>query len=219
MDINIRKATEADKDFLITSIIEAEKSGGAIISYCAIFNITEEALHAALANMLDEDMEGQELNISGFLVGEVDGEKAAAMNTWVENANGMSSSMIKSNLLMYFLDRQALLNAAPAISLMNEVNIHRDDNALQIECVYTAEKYRGLGLSSKLINEHIRLKQEVAIPFDKVQVILLKNNTAAQRAYEKAGFTVVAEKQCADPAILKLLPCDTKILMEKKINN
>ena len=142
MQINIRKATEADKDFLITSIIEAEKSGSDIISYCAIFSITEEELRAALNNMLDEDMEGQELNISGFLVAEVDDEKAAALNTWVENANGMTSSMIKSNLLMYFIDRQAILNAAPAMALMNAVNIHRDNNALQIECVYTAETGR-----------------------------------------------------------------------------
>ena len=120
---------------------------------------------------------------------------------------------------MYFIDRQAILNAAPAMALMNAVNIHRDNNALQIECVYTAEKYRGLGLSSKLINEHIRLKQAAGVSLHKVQVILLKNNEAAQRAYEKAGFKVVAEKQCADPAILKLMPCDTKILMEKELKN
>ena len=218
METIIRKATEADKEFLITSILEAEKSGGNVISYCAIFNITEDELRTALGNMLDEDMEGQELNISGFLVAEVDGERAAALNTWVENANGMSSSMIKSNLLMYFIDRQAILNAAPSMALMNEVAIHRDDNALQIECVYTAEKYRGMGLSSKLINEHIRQKQEAGATFDKVQVILLKNNESAQRAYAKAGFAAIAEKHCSDPAILKLMPCDTKILMEK-LNN
>lgn len=219
METIIRKATEADKDFLITSIIEAEKSGGDTISYCAIFNITEDALRAALSNMLDEDMEGQELNISGFLVAEVEGERAAALNTWVENAAGMSSSMIKSNLLMYFIDRQTILNAAPSMALMNEVAIHRDDNALQIECVYTIDKYRGMGLSSKLINAHIMLKQEAGVPFDKVQVILMKNNESAQKAYAKAGFTVAAEKKCSDPAILNLLPGDTKILMEKKLNN
>ncbi len=217
METIIRKATEADKDFLITSIIEAEKSGGNVISYCAIFDITEDELRSALRNILDEDMIGQELNISGFLVAEVDGERAAALNTWVENEGGMSSTMIKSNLLMYFIDRQKILNAGPAMALMNEINIHRDDNALQIECVYTAPKYRGLGLSSKLIGEHIRRKQEAAIQFDKVQVILLKNNEAAQKAYSKAGFSLVSEKRCADPAILKMLPCDTKILMEKEI--
>jgi ribosomal protein S18 acetylase RimI-like enzyme len=217
MDIEIRQATEADKEFLIESIIEAEKSGSDIISYCAIFSITEEDFRTALSGMLDEDMEGQELNISGFLIAEVEGEKAAALNTWVENASGMSSSMIKSNLLMYFLDRQAIINAAPAMALMNEVNIHRDSGALQIESVYTTEKYRGLGLSSKLINEHIRLKQALGVPFNKVQVILLKNNKAAQKAYQKAGFTVVAEKRCTNPTILNLMPCDTKILMEKEL--
>ena len=219
MEINIRPATEADKDFLITSIIAAEKSGGDVVSYCAIFNISEDELRTALGNILDEDMEGQELSISGFLVAEVDGEKAAALSTWVENVNGMSSNMIKSNLLMYFIDREKILNAAPNLSLMNEVSIHRDDHALQIECVYTVPKYRGMGLSARLINEHIKLRQAASMPFNKVQVILLKNNTSAQKAYAKAGFTVVAEKRCTDRAILKLLPCDTKILMQKELNS
>ncbi len=219
MDISIRKATEDDKDFLITSIIEAEKSGGDVISYCAIFNITEAELRTALSHILDEDMQGQELSISGFLVAEADGEKAAALSTWVEKANGMSSSMIKSNLLMYFIDREKILAAAPNLSLMNEVAIMRDEYALQIECVYTAPKYRGKGLTSKLIAEHVKHRLEEGMTFNKVQVILLKNNEAAQKAYAKAGFAIREEKKCSNRAILHLLPCDTKVLMQKELNS
>jgi ribosomal protein S18 acetylase RimI-like enzyme len=217
MSITLRKATPADKDFLVTAIIEAEKSGSDIISYCAIFSITEQELRVLLNDILEEDIEGQELCIGSFLIAEVDGEPAAAISAWIENETGMASNMIKSNLLMYCLDRDIIMNAAPAIQIMNEVNIHRAEHALQIECVYTAKKYRGLGLVGKLIEEHIRLKQEAGKIFDKVQVILLKNNDSARRAYEKTGFAVVSEKRCADKTILKLLSCDAKILMERKI--
>ena len=218
MDINIRKATEADKDFLITSIIEAEKSGSDVISYSAIFNISEAELRTALGHILDEDMAGQELSISAFLIAEVDGERAAALSTWVEKVNGMSSNMIKSNLLMYFIDREKILAAAPNLTLMNEVAIQRDEYALQIECVYTAPAYRGKGLTARLIDEHIKRRLEEGMTFNKVQVILLKNNDAAQKAYAKAGFAIKEEKKCNNKAILHLLPCDTKVLMEKQLN-
>jgi ribosomal protein S18 acetylase RimI-like enzyme len=217
MNISFRSAAPSDKDFLITTIIEAEKSGSNIISYCAIFSINEEELKALLGRILDEDIEGQELYIPGFLIAEVDGEPAAAISAWIENETGMSSNIIKSNLLMYCLDRDTLINATPALQLMNEINVPRSAGALQIESVYTAEKYRGLGLVSKLVDEHIRRNREAGKVFDTAQVILLQNNVSARKAYEKTGFAVVKEKTCADKAILKLLSCDTKILMEKKI--
>ena len=119
---------------------------------------------------------------------------------------------------MYFIDREKILAAAPNLGLMNEVAIQRDEHALQIECVYTAPKYRGMGLSSKLIEEHIKQRQAAGMTFNKVQVILLKNNDAAQKAYAKAGFTVKEERKSSNRAILKLLPSDTKILMQKQLN-
>ncbi len=218
MNITIRRAAESDKDFLITAIIEAEKSGSDMVSYCSIFSISQAELKELLSNILDEDIEGQEMYIRDFLIAEVDGEPAAAVSAWIENETGLSSNMIKTNLLMYFLDRDIMMNATPYLKLMNEVNIHREANALQVECIYTSEKFRGLGLSGKLINEHIRLKLEGGATFNKVQVILLKNNQSARKAYVKAGFSVVQEKTCPDKAILKLLSCDTKILMERKLN-
>jgi ribosomal protein S18 acetylase RimI-like enzyme len=219
MNISIRKASEDDKDFLITSIIEAEKSGSDMISYCTIFSISEKELRILLEQILDEEIEGQELCISNFLIAEVDGEKAAASSTWIEMESGMSSSMIKSNLFLFLAGMDVIRNAGPSLHLMSDINIARGENALQVECVFTAEKYRGLGLGKQLIDEHIRLKQQAEILFDKVQVILLGNNSSAQKAYEKAGFSVVQQKTCTDNAILNLLPCNTKILMEKKNKN
>ena len=217
MSIIIRPATAEDKEFIITSVIEAEKSGSDVVSYCAIFSITEEEFKELLGEILDEGIEGHELYIPNFLIAEMDNEKAATISTWLEKENGIASNIIKSNLLLFFLDRDKILNATPSLSLMNEVNITREEKTLQLECVYTVPKFRGHGLTRQLIDEAIKLKQEAGFTFNKVQVIVLKNNQNALNAYRKAGFTIIQEKQCTDKAILSLLPCDTKVLMERKI--
>jgi ribosomal protein S18 acetylase RimI-like enzyme len=217
MSLVIRKAQDTDKDFLINAIIETEKSGSEMISYCAIFSISESDLRKLLADILDEAVEGQELCISNFLIAEVDGEPAATISAWIEKESGVASSILKSNILMYFLGADVIRAAMPALTLMNEVSFNREEGALQIECVYTLEKYRGMGLAGSIIEEHIRISQEAGSDLEKVQVILLENNAAARRAYEKAGFRYVSARQCANNAILSILPCNTKILMENII--
>lgn len=217
MSIVIRKAQDRDKDFLINAIIETEKSGSEMISYCGIFSISESDLRKLLGDILDEAVEGQELCISHFLIAEVDGEPAAAVSAWIEKESGIASSILKSNILMYFLDAEVIRAAMPALTLMNEVSFNREEGALQIECVYTLEKYRGMGLAGRIIEEHIRISQEAGSDLEKVQVILLENNAAAKRAYEKVGFGFVAARKCSDNAILSILPCNAKILMEKII--
>ena len=219
MNITIRKATIEDKEFITTAIIEAEKSGSDIISYCKIFSISEAEFREILSNILDEDFEGQELCISGYLIAEVDGERAATMGGWLEKESGMTSSMIKSNLLMHFMDRNKLLDAAPNLKLMNEIDFHRDENSLQIEISYTVDKFRGLGLYGKLVNERLRLKLESGKTFEKIQGIVLKNNNSPVNALTKLGFVKAKEKTCTNNDILNLLPTNTKILYEKYINN
>jgi ribosomal protein S18 acetylase RimI-like enzyme len=218
MNITIRRATERDKDFIITTIISAEKSGTDIISYCRIFSISEEKFRGLLSDILEEDIDGQELCISGYLIAEVNGCPAAAFCGWVEHENALPSSTIKANLLNHFLERDIIFQAAPNFKLMNEIDIARAPQTLQVEMSYTVENYRGLGLCGKLVNEHIRLKKQAGSPFDRVQVITFNTNRSSIRAYEKIGFQKKIEKQCTNNDIFNLLPSDTKILMEKALN-
>lgn len=218
MNVTFRRATAEDKEFLIDAIIEAEKSGTDTISYCAVFSISEAELRDTLSNILDEDMAGQELYIPGFLIAEVDGVPAATISGWVEKEEGMASSMIKSNLFMYHTDREVLMKAVPAMTLVNAVNIDREPMALQLECVYTAEGYRGIGLVSRLIEQHILACRQEGKEIRKAQIILMANNTPAIRAYSKAGFSIVKEKKSDKPEITNLLSCDTKIMMERNLN-
>jgi ribosomal protein S18 acetylase RimI-like enzyme len=219
MSFNFRQAGISDKNFVINAIIEAEKSGTDVISYCAIFRLSEEELRELLGKILDEHLAGQELYLPGFLVAETGGEAIATMSAWIEKEEGMSSNMIKSNLFMYFLDRNKLLSSMAAIEAVNEVNIDRTEGALQIECVYTHPGHRGKGIAAQLIDEQIKWKREKGNTFSKVQIALMGNNQAAIRAYEKAGFCQSQSKSTDNPVLIDLLSCDTKILMERIINN
>ena len=214
----VRQATANDRDFLIDAIIEAEKSGSDIISYCSIFSITEEKLRETLSDIFDEEMEDQELHIPNFLIAEVDGQPAATLSGWIEKKNGITSNIIKSNLLMCTLDRDLLLNAAPALKLMHQVDIPRSEGTLQLECGHTRQQFRGMGLAALLVEAHVQRQKDNGETMKIAQIITMKGNPESLRAYHKAGFSITAEKTCSDDGILKLLPGKTKLLIEKKIN-
>lgn len=215
--ISIRKATEKDIAFLAEAVIEAEKSGTDRLSYSTIFGMREEDVRSLLPSILEEDITGQELCISGFLIAEAAGEYAGAVCAWIEGASGNLSSRLKADVLAHFMGRERIINAARYASLLNAVHIERENGALQLETVYTCNKYRGQGVSGTLINEHIRLYKTAFPGLNKAQILLAKTNDSAYKAYHKPGFTTVLEKHCPDAAILQVLPSDTMILMEKLI--
>lgn len=216
MSIAVRPATAADKAFVITAIIEAEKSGSDVISYCGVFGINVSALRKLLEDILDEDIAGQELCLDSFLIAEVEGKPAAALAAWVEGAEGAASGLIKSNMLVYYIGADAMLAALPAIELVAKANIERAHGALQIESVYVTPEQRGKGLTRHLIEAQMKRWSECGFAFEKVQIILMDNNVAAKNTYEKMGFTVVKSQTVHDPEIHRMLPGATKILMERK---
>ena len=218
MNITYRQATPADKDLIITTIVASEKGDYDIISYCAIFSITEDEFRELVSNILDEEMEGQEICYSNFIIAEVDGKTAATLGAFVEKRDGLSSNMIKMNMLMFFLDRQKVLDAAPMISLMNETSLPREEFALQYEYGYILPEYRGHGLLRHLMDEHIRVNKERGLKNRKMQLIILENNIGARKSHEKYGFVLTGRQQSQNPDIFKIMACDTKILMEKFID-
>ncbi len=214
--ITIKQATTTDKDFIIETIIAAEKSGTDLLSYSAIFNIPEPEFIHVLSEILEEDMIGQELCVSGFLIALVDEKPAAAICSWVEGEEG-ASSMLKANALMYFLGKEKFLAAGNAIKTIEELNIPRENGAIQLESIYTKQEFRGLGLSKTLINEHINRHKLRLSSVTKAQIILMQNNQTATIAYEKAGFQIAIEKTATNINVGKFLPGNSKLLMEKII--
>jgi ribosomal protein S18 acetylase RimI-like enzyme len=216
--VEVRAARAADAPFLVDCIIGAEKSGTDKLSYSTIFGIPEPELRRLLLEMLEEDIEGQELCVSGFKVAQVDGVPAGGICAWVEGQGTRSSSLLKASLLHHFFGRERIAAAAPNLALMQELLLARQPGALQLESVYVAPGYRGHGLCGRLLEAHLEAARGAQTPPALAQIILAGTNDAALQAYRRAGFTLARERSSAEPRVLKLLPAATKVLLQKDLS-
>jgi ribosomal protein S18 acetylase RimI-like enzyme len=213
--IEISPATSADIDFVIDTIIEAEKSGTEKMSFCNIFSMTEPEVRLLLKRILEKDVTGQELSYSEYLICRVDGEYAGACTSWIEEENGYSAALLKADLLFDFVEREKLIEAQRIFSLIQGVNIEREPGTLQIAYAYVKPKFRGWGIIGLLMNEQIKNQKNRVPGINKAQLRITKTNENAARAYEKIGFVKIYERTVDNDEILKILPAKTKILMEK----
>lgn len=214
---NIRQAVASDIPFLVECIIAAEKSGTDKLSYCTIFDLAEFELRAMLAEILAEDIIGQELCVSGFFVAEAAGTLAGAVCAWVEGSERKPSGILKGNLLLHFLGQQKIGLATANLKLVEELSLSRTRGALQLESIFVARSYRGCGICGQLMAAQQKAAQEKHPEIKTAQIMLMKTNDQAYRAYEKSGFSIVAERASQSPGILDLLPAACKILMEKDV--
>ncbi|MEI6122459.1 MAG: GNAT family N-acetyltransferase [Bacteroidota bacterium] len=218
--LTYKRATEQDIDFIIEAIVAAEKSGTKRLSYATMFGFDMAQVHELLRNAVLEDIPGQELALSGFIVAWIDENRAAAVCSWIEAADEIPSAVLKANVLYYFLGADTIAKAAEKAKMVADLDIPRQAGTLQIESVYVSNKYRGLGVSNKLILEHIRSSlQTTDGGFSRVQIHVAETNASAVRAYEKLGFETKIRKTCADKAVLEILPADTRIMMELDVNS
>ncbi|MCK9426822.1 MAG: GNAT family N-acetyltransferase [Ignavibacteriaceae bacterium] len=211
----IRNAASQDIDFIIETIIEAEKSLTNKISYCNIFSLTEDELISIFRDILSENVTGQELCYSDYLIAEINGEYAGACGAWVEGANGSSSAVLKADILFGFIPHEKIRDAKRFFTTLQELNIKREKDTLQIANAYVNEKFRGKGLVGKLINEHIKIQKELFPQLKKAQLRPTITNESAFKAYNKLGFELIYEKSTEDEKVLDYLPARGKYLMEK----
>lgn len=217
--ITFRRANEQDIDFIIEAVIAAEKSGTDRLSYASIFGLELPKVTELLKNAILEDIPGQELALSEFIIAYIDNELAGTVCAWIEAAEGVSSAVLKANVLFYFLGAETIAIAAEKSKLIEPLNIPREAGTLQIESVYVRNKFRGLGVSNKLISEHIKDVLHLGDPVTKVQIHVAASNETAKRSYEKLGFVTKISKTCPDNKVLEFLPSDTRIMMELDISD
>jgi len=215
--ITIEKATEADIDFIIESIIEADRCNTDRISYCNIFNLSLSEFKDILKNILLEDIGGHEFCLSSFLIAKIDGRNAGACCSWIEALDGTPSFLIKYSLLSQYLDEAKIEYSKSISPLIKGFHIERERLALQIESVYVHPNFRGLGISNKIISEHFRQKRLLYPNLEKSQLIVTNDNVRALSVYEKLGFAVTRKFKVDNEMILSILPSDCLVLMEKSL--
>ncbi len=130
---------------------------------------------------------------SMYLIAEVDGRPAAGLSGYTESTHGTHMFipvLQKVNRAIGRTDEEfvAGLTRAGSIAL---VDAGHDPQTWVIEHVATLPEYRRQGLVDRLLGEIIeRGRRRGATVCD---IGVLMGNDRAQRAYEKAGFSVVAE--------------------------
>lgn len=215
--ITIEKATEADIDFIIESIIEADRCNTDRISYCNIFNLSLSEFKDILRNILLENIEGHEFCLSAFLIAKVDGLTAGACCSWIEAIEGTPSFLIKYSLLSQFLEKKNMEHSKNIRNLLKGLHVDREKLALQIESVYVLPNFRGLGISSNIIREHFRQKMLQSPDLEKSQLIVTCDNQSALVVYQRLGYSVSKKIKVENDKILSILPSNCFILMEKSL--
>lgn len=220
MDQNIvlKTASADDIDFILEAVIESERSGTDIISYCSIFSLSVEEFKEIVRRALMANVPGQQFYLNGFLVAFVDDKPAATCCSWVEGLEGISSSLIRTSLMMSFIDREKLEHAREIQSVIKDLILDRESDTIQIEHVYVRKEFRGKGLAAKIINKQIENLRAANADLKKAQLIVTKTNEAAQQAYQKMNFRVIDERYSPNKEVLAILPSNTILLMEKTIS-
>ncbi|MDR3627027.1 MAG: GNAT family N-acetyltransferase [Ignavibacteriaceae bacterium] len=210
----IRQATENDIDFITEGIIESEKSGSNVVSSCKIFGLTEERFKTIIREALLENVPDYDYFLSGFLIAEKDGEYVGSIGSWIEAADETSSGIIKTTMLLPYLDEDTLKSLQTNSCLLKSLTVNREPGALQLEYDYTREEFRRQGIFSRLLIEAILRNMKTHNGIEKVQVALFKANIKSLNAHLKLGFEIVEERHIDDPGIFNFFPYDTKLLLE-----
>lgn len=213
-----RQAVVTDTTFIADAIIAAEKSGTGKLGLGTLFNLAEPEIKKLLMQCLDEGSSGCEFSLNSFLIIEHAGKPVSAVAGWIEGfGTSITSRVIKTNLMRFIFPKENILAAYSKADIVKDMLIEREKNTLQVEYVYTINEYRGKGLAGGLIDEHIALSLTKYPQLIKAQVQVFKNNESAIKLYERSGFKSVKLFTSGNKEILKYLPYNEKLLMEKMI--
>jgi ribosomal protein S18 acetylase RimI-like enzyme len=218
-DVIFRNATIDDVPFLVDTIIEAEKSGTEVLTYCSVFGLSEDEARKYITEMLLEEIDGCELSISSFLLAEKNGLIAASVGAWIEGIEGIPSTILKGNLLNYTLPKKCIEHAIALNSIVRDLHIEYIPNTIQIGLVYVAAAFRGQNLVRLLIDEQVTRLRINHPEISEIYVQVFGNNIPAIKAYEKAKFIIQLVKESSNKEISKYMPSETKILMKRMITS
>lgn len=214
-----RNATIADINFLSDVIIEAKKGISNMVGMANLFELPVEELRNYVKQMLEEEIDGCDFSVSGFIVAEYEGEPVAAFGGWVEgeNEDNMPSSLLKSNLIGFTIPMCNVLKAKEKGDIISDLQVEKEMGTYQLEYGYTMPEHRGHHLIGRLIELHeIKALASPSKP-TKMQVLVYDNNEPAIKAYKKQGFRVVRHYESKHPDVLKIFPHNKELLLEKQL--
>lgn len=216
-EIIFRNATLDDIPFLVDTIIEAEKSGTERLTYTTIFGLSEEESRKYLADMLLEEVDGCELSVSSFLVAESEGKVVAAVSVWIEGLEGISSSVLKGNLLSYSLPKDCIERAASIFPVIRDLQMEYQQNTIILGNGHVLKEYRGHNLLGKLMDEKMKSLSLLRPDITEAYAQVFECNAPSLRTCEKLGFVPALIKKSENEDVIQYLPYHSKVLLRKKL--
>ncbi len=214
----IRKATLDDIPFLSEAIIAAEKGASNNLSFSTLFNLPESKVRELLISILEEEVDGCEFSVNNYSIAEFEGKPVGSSCGWIEGFKEEPSHVLKSNLISYTFPKESLQSLISKSGLIKGIVIAREEMAMQLEYGYIVPEHRGRKIIESLIDDLTRSCLSIYPELKKVQVQYFKNNIRVIKLFNLLGYEVAKEVVVDDDEILKYIPCNTKVLMEKMLN-
>jgi GNAT superfamily N-acetyltransferase len=215
--IKIRNAADSDIEFIIETIIQAEKGNSNSISYCKLFNIDETEFRNALKQILKENIPNFEFSLGNFKIAESNGKRIGAYGAWFEGEDGISSGILKISAMKSLLDKENIVHYKLSAQVADEISIRRQPGTIQFESIYIIEEYRGKNIGIMLVQALLDDLMEKHPEVEKACVQVIKQNAVSLQAHLKYGFQIIEEKTSLNPQITAFFSGNTRVLMEKKL--
>jgi GNAT superfamily N-acetyltransferase len=215
--IQVRNATDTDIEFIIETIVHAEKGNGDSISYCKLFNINEEEFRQVLRKIMEAGICNFEFSLDSFKIAESNGSQVAAYGAWLEGKDGISSAMLKISAFKSFLNKENIIYYKTVAPVADEISIKRLPGTIQFESIYIREEFRGKNIGYLLVQSLINDLKAKHPDVKMAHVQLIKQNAVSLQAHQKYGFQIIEEKTSLNPQILNFYSGNTRVLMEIKL--
>lgn len=218
-DVTFRPAEPRDVDFCVETIVMAEKSRTDKFSYEQIFDMPESELRRIFREIILEDISGQELALSSFLVGEIQGMVVGAVACWPEILNDTASSLLKANVLSYYIPPEKFSKAMPLLEKLSHYQFEHEPDSIQFSSIYVSEEYRTLDLLLEFILRgvvFVRGKYPKRT-FRYMAGEISNSNAFLERAYRRIKIFPVKKIMVDDPDVLKVLPGNSRLYMRGEI--
>jgi len=207
MEIEIRKATPEDCNFIAETIISSESTGHEVITFSKMYGLEPDDLIPIFAKIVNNDIHGHTLSWTSYLIAHQGKKRCGSLAAFIEGENG-DSNIIMTNALMKVLDRDLVLQGFKFAHTHSETIIPKTKGALQIDCGATYPEFRGKGIFSMLSEYAENLYKDA-----KLSEIQVWQGNGAIKLYNRLGYYVYK----THPS--KAYPNKGKILTQKDISN
>ena len=144
-------------------------------------------------------------------VAETDGQAGASLCHY-HNREG-AHKRIGPALMELGWDKEELLSMVSRVQPLLDVEFDPVGDVMVIENVAVSPRFRRRSMVNALMEDAIDVARDQG--FEALQLAIFIGNTAAQKAYEKAGFKVVDEKR--DPVFKELMGSEGMLLMKLEL--